>query len=736
MDGLYNMKSETNSLNGVRERYKKGIIETYEDICENYDTLIVPPGCVGEGTQKITTTFNNMQNDVCRDDSMGSNSRWGIVALKNFFGLSAELYPRQIYARRTNAKPNQDEEIYLKACAGRFQPDKFRESIFPNVINISDILFREPDEQFRELEEFYNMTNKELFKKFGVYAEVGKETNLLANCLVFDSLLKDRYSDLEGIRCASTYGYDIDIKLTDGTKFFAYANSEPLNGIQKGITIQKDGREARVGFDTISIRAGSKMLTSIDNLEVENVVYTGDPELIAQLQKAMQEQFKSQQKVEDKSEELGEAQKQPEDSKVEQPKEKNGAQKIIDFMKENNFGNNDLAFALSMIIAQKQDKTIAEQHISNVDDKTEKAEGNGKINPYDARNREYKSGILNAYKYLIRNQGAIINGESPKSDRFELSLEFIRSLENAGLINSCFYGHKNLFGVECVPFPNDVYNRDEPIDTSKALYLSANRGRIDGLAGIAFPNLINISDIADNENEEGYTSEFETFYNMNNRQVFERFGVDAKVGDNTNLIASYIVLDSLLQGKHSDIENVSSSQIEKMFSIKLADGAEIYVNLRELNGLKKGISIKKDGKEARVDFNTRSIGERSDVLTSVNDLEVENVVYDGDPELIAQLQQAMQEQFKSQQKDGIKNQLKLSSELHVESVDTTLEELTALRAQKIIDFMRENNLKCHDLSLALTMLASKITDKATAEQHLIGVSDKNIEKPEESKTEY
>ena len=62
-----------------------------------------------------------------------------------------------------------------------------------------------------------------------------------------------------------------------------------------------------------------------------------------------------------------------------------------------------------------------------------------------------------------------------------------------------------------------------------------------------------------------------------------------------------------------------------------------------------GLIVKEDGKEARVDFDAINIGENPKRLTNINDLEVENVVYTGAPELIAKLQQAMQEQFKSQQ---------------------------------------------------------------------------------------
>lgn len=369
MDELRNMRSRVNSWEGVKEKYDKGILEAYDYILNHYDELIRPGFAKGEATSQIKQQFGDKQFNECVDNSLGSNYRWGIVSLKNFFGLEAVIYPEEVYESRE--LPDFSREIYLKANAGRFQPNKFNGRIFPKLINISEILDREnAEDYFEELKMFYNMTNRQFFEKFGVFAEVGDDANLIANCVVLDSLLQGRHGEMEDVYCHSTGGRVIEIKLADGTQIFANTNNRCVNSEPKGkgITIKKDGKEARVEFDAISMGERSDLLASIDDLEVENVVYSGEPELIAQLQQAMQEQFKSQQREDDKNKTsvLGKFPKETVESKIEQPTiEKTGAEAIIDFMKQHNLGFHDLTLALSMTVAKTTDITNAEQQIIN-----------------------------------------------------------------------------------------------------------------------------------------------------------------------------------------------------------------------------------------------------------------------------------------------------------------------------------------------------------------------------------
>lgn len=57
-------------------------------------------------------------------------------------------------------------------------------------------------------------------------------------------------------------------------------------------------------------------------------------------------------------------------------------------------------------------------------------------------------------------------------------------------------------------------------------------------------------------------------------------------------------------------------------------------------------------------------------------------------------------------------------------------------AERIIEFMEQNNLEPHDLSLALSMVLARTTDRANAEQHIISEVDKNKENPENVHSEH
>lgn len=340
------MISKTNSFEGVKEKYRKAIIENYRD------SLRV------RNTESARIRFDKTQNSNASYNSLGANDRWAIVSKKNFFGLEASFLPEN--AQGTESR----NMLYLKLNSGRFEMQKFPKKIFPNEINISDIGERSEEEQFAEVEEFYNMNNRQVFEKYGVNArrlndEMG-EMNLIACCLVLDSLLQGIGQDMEEIFCTtSSYGYIINIKLEDYTEISA--NSTNLYGFDydRGITIKKfDGKNARVEFQAISTEHNADMLKNINNLEVKHVEYSGDSELIGQLQQAMQEQFKSQQeKVEDNDKSKHrEIQKEGLDEIL-------GAQKIIEYMKRENLEPHDLALALSMMLAKTTDKANAEQHI-------------------------------------------------------------------------------------------------------------------------------------------------------------------------------------------------------------------------------------------------------------------------------------------------------------------------------------------------------------------------------------
>lgn len=132
------------------------------------------------------------------------------------------------------------------------------------------------------------MTNREFFQKYGIYAQFDYDKMLLANSVLIDSILKDRYDEVDTIWCGCVDGnaYKIMIHMNDGTEITAGDANK-----YRGITIEKDGKKARVEYNPISKNKSSELIDNIEDLTVENVTYTGDLELTEQLQNAIQEQF-------------------------------------------------------------------------------------------------------------------------------------------------------------------------------------------------------------------------------------------------------------------------------------------------------------------------------------------------------------------------------------------------------------------------------------------------------------
>ena len=108
MDELRDMHSTVNSLEGVKEKYKKGVIENFKYILENQRTIIQNnKNGYEEEEWGLRHAFDNKQYNECYDDSLGSNDRWGIVAGKNLFGLEASILPED---EKGKSKRNMTEE--------------------------------------------------------------------------------------------------------------------------------------------------------------------------------------------------------------------------------------------------------------------------------------------------------------------------------------------------------------------------------------------------------------------------------------------------------------------------------------------------------------------------------------------------------------------------------------------------------------------------------------------------
>lgn len=108
---LSDMKAECNSIDVIKEKYKRGIIESYMYVIKNAQSIIAGRY---DKAQRCREVFDQRQVPACEDLSLGSNSRWGIVSKKNLFGLEGVLFPDEKETGETRSAGNR---FYLKANA-------------------------------------------------------------------------------------------------------------------------------------------------------------------------------------------------------------------------------------------------------------------------------------------------------------------------------------------------------------------------------------------------------------------------------------------------------------------------------------------------------------------------------------------------------------------------------------------------------------------------------------------
>lgn len=186
MPQLDDMLGESNSFDIIKEKFLSATLDNI-DYIKAHEAEIINQSGDSDHRAALERYFNSRVSDICYDDSLGSNGRWGIVSRKNVFGLRVEM---------------EDGRVFLKGMSGRFQMDKFSTDIFPNGMDISDILERGDRETLNQIiEEFYNMNNREFFEKYGVNARGEQQKNLLADCLIIDSLLEGKDSEIQRVYC-------------------------------------------------------------------------------------------------------------------------------------------------------------------------------------------------------------------------------------------------------------------------------------------------------------------------------------------------------------------------------------------------------------------------------------------------------------------------------------------------------------------------------------------------------
>ncbi len=358
------------SFEVAKRRFKEGVITNYRERQQEIkDKDGINSQTFYDVFEKFNKTFRSSVND---NDSLYIED--GIVGGKNFFGLKASYNP---------SEKVQSDTLELSLDSGRFL-DKELEKFFDSSVNVGDLSDTELEEF---LETFYNMNNGEALNKFGITLPVQtngefsgdyeKYAYLFESCLIIDSLLKDKYSLFNRVHYMDIDEQSGDIMinfLSDGTIISVRTSERPIKNndmdvpefLNREIAIEKDGKKATVQFTPVSnpekgespfyigefgtqreeeialdrgeleayLRenpgASENMIHQLvygtDSLDVKDVKYFGDSELITELQQAMEEQFESQR----------------ENSREKENTEKPGYQKIIDFMKENGIPDGEL----------------------------------------------------------------------------------------------------------------------------------------------------------------------------------------------------------------------------------------------------------------------------------------------------------------------------------------------------------------------------------------------------------
>lgn len=269
------LKMQMVSLSEIKSLYDEGIIKPYEEFCKDGDIRKF-----GDQSYNICSTINIAAWD---------NPRWRIVGGKNLFGLQAKV-----------SNEGNNPQMVLTPCIGKFRLDRFSDKfVGPKEWDISDILSREGENKYKELREFYHMNNRQVFEEFGFNLWQDNDPNsiFVTNALLLDTLLNDRYSDIIDF---GTTERNCSIKLNDETTIEVY-NA----GNRKGITIRNGKSMGRVNYTAKSIASEEQQfVTSLDQLDVSDVRYTGDERIIEQLKQAMGENFISQKQH--SAEEIGE----------------------------------------------------------------------------------------------------------------------------------------------------------------------------------------------------------------------------------------------------------------------------------------------------------------------------------------------------------------------------------------------------------------------------------------------
>lgn len=256
--------------------------------------------------------------------------------------IGKSAFTPKIIRERNLEEPDLGDNYFLTLDAqGRF--DHHLPLQYLNKDKRINVTMMTKEEIMTKVEQLLNMTNEEIMTMFNI------ESNYLSNiniALILDDVISN-YFEQQGQKFEKTYYPEKDITIKSekeeiviGTASLKYGN----------LIMLKEGSNQKE-FINYEILTGIK--SDIDAIRVDIKDVDVNSELGKVLLRTLEERFVERQLTEKQS-----------GTKTEhEGEEKTGAEKIIEYMRQNNLDSQDLVLAVTMVLARTADKTNAEQHI-------------------------------------------------------------------------------------------------------------------------------------------------------------------------------------------------------------------------------------------------------------------------------------------------------------------------------------------------------------------------------------
>lgn len=261
---------------------------------------------------------------------------------------------------------------------GRFDHhfDQFYTKNSKNIQEI-DITDMSKEDIMSKVEQILNMSNEEIMTMFNIQETYSTKVKIE---LLLDDVVQ-QYFEQQGQEIKKkAYGPEWGIRtITDKGRVLQDSCGFDYKG-KSTILINTEGKsEYDNNVDEISYKVLTPEENDISKIRITIEKANVNSELGQLILQTLQERFtereiEEKQEVAENEKPIKEQQKEYETKQT--TKEKTGAEKIIEFVEQNNLTPHDISLALTMMLAKATDKTNAEQHIINQIDKNKETSQN------------------------------------------------------------------------------------------------------------------------------------------------------------------------------------------------------------------------------------------------------------------------------------------------------------------------------------------------------------------------